>query len=217
MTSNLRPADGDVHEPFDAVADDGAGFQARASAAGREFKFVAAEFLTAAGATIIASGERHGPYPVDFVIEGRNGHRFVVLAHGVIDDTNTAGLRRTDTVKKLGFDAIQLARRQACPVLAIVSHLPNPDTNPADYLADLRDELFDVIATTGDLAGYQRLARHLTGVPVAPTDAPWQMARAEQLDLFTGAPNPDDATPTGAFPPLRLVDTVDAADLEEPF
>jgi len=216
MTSNLRPAAGDMHEPFDDDVDDGAGFQARASAAGREFKFIAAEFLTVARAKIIARNQRHGPYPVDFVIEGRNGHRFVVLAHGVIDDTNTAGLRRTDTVKKLGFDAIQLARRQACPVLAIVSHLPNPGT-PADYLADLRDDLFDVIATTGDLAGYQRLARHLTGVPVAPTNAPWQTTRPDQLDLFTGAPNPDDATPTGAFPPLRLVDTVDRLDFEERF
>lgn len=217
MTSHLRPAGGDPHEPFDAVTDDDpAGFQARASSAGREFKFAAAEFLSDAGATIIARHERHGPYPVDFVIEGRNGHRFVVLAHGVFDDTTTAGLRRPDTVKKLGFDVMQLARRQACPILAIVSHLPNPGTNPADYLADLRGELFDVIATTGDLAGYQRLLRHLTGDPVAPTDAPWQSTRVEQLDLFTGTPNPPDATPTGVFPPLRLINPI-GDDVEESF
>ncbi len=185
----LHQGSADEPEPFDELAAD-EDFQSRASHSGYEFKFIAADRLADAGATFVERSTKHGPYPVDFVIEGPNGRRYLVLAHGVPDDTKTAGLRRPDTVKKLGFDVMQLARQQSLPILAVTSHLPYPNTAPAKYLADLTDDLFDVIAVTDDFPGYRRLLNHLQGDGRTPTDAPWRTSIPTQLGIFRGAPNP---------------------------
>ena len=186
----VRVVDGEPLEPFEDFVDDDAGFQSRAGTSGREFKATAAEFVTSAGARIVTRGSKSGPYPLDFVVEGDNQLRFIVLAHGTFDDTADAGLRRTDTVKKLGFDVVQLSRRHEIPLIGITSHLPNRGSAAAEFLADMTLELFDVVATTGDLAGFHRLINHFRGSGARPDGAPWRRrARSDQLDLFTGAPN----------------------------
>jgi hypothetical protein len=207
--------DEDPSEPFEDFVDDDASFQSRASTSGREFKATVADFVTEAGATILVRAARSGPYPLDFVIEGSNQLRYVVLAHGTFDDTPDAGLRRTDTVKKLGFDVVQLSRREEIPVIAVTSHLPNPGTAAAMFLADLTAELFDVVATTGDLAGFHRLINHLQGRGDRPDNAPWRHAtQPDQLNLFTGAPN----RPIDAGSLRLIVDDITSLDEgERPF
>lgn len=94
----LRALPGDVGpEPFEGDLDgEGSGFQGRVSTGGREFKFVGEDFLTRAGAKIVDRSRRCGPYPIDLIIEDHCGARFVVLAHGTLDNGSHAGLRRVD-------------------------------------------------------------------------------------------------------------------------
>ncbi|MFN0090350.1 MAG: hypothetical protein ACKVWR_08805, partial [Acidimicrobiales bacterium] len=104
------------------VGEGGAWFQGLAAHAGAEFKDLALGFAADAGATVLRRGLLVGHYPVDALIKGGGGARFVVLCHGTPDDGERAGLRRTDTVLKMGFRAMQLARRQHLPVLVLTSH-----------------------------------------------------------------------------------------------
>src|SRR5205085_1324855 len=95
------------------------------------------DFLNDLGVQIDSYGRPIAAYTIDFEITGRNGQRFGVLAHGTFDDDSKSGLRRTDTVKKMGFDAHQIRRRMPKRrLIAIVSHLPNPGSNAAAQLAD---------------------------------------------------------------------------------
>ncbi len=82
--------------------------------------------------------------------------RFIVLAHGTPDSGPQAGLKRSDTLKKVGYDAIMLARHTDIPVLIVTSHLPTKG-RCATHLARLGRDVVDVVATEGDLAGFQRL------------------------------------------------------------
>ena len=175
---------GDAPEPYEGdLADSGAEFQSLASRSGAEFKHMTGDLLRDADATILVAGRKLGPYNLDFVIVGRNSQRYVVLAHGTPDGGARAGLRRTDTVKKLGFDAMQLARAQELPILVVTSHLPSAGTAAARYLRDLADDIREVIALRGDLGGRRRLLRHLHDRPAPGVlEAPWR-AHADALPL----------------------------------
>jgi hypothetical protein len=91
--------------------------------------------------------------------------------------TNRIGgaLRRTDTVEKAGFMAMQLARCQALPIILITSDLPKRSTRAGLYLAALSDDLWDVVSYRADLKGFQRLQAHFTApIENVPPAAPWR-------------------------------------------
>jgi len=152
-----------------------ADFQARAAAAGADFKLSALEYLLAAGAIVVRGTFHRCQVPVDAEIEGDNGQRLIVLARGTPDDTITSGLRRLDTVQKVGFVAMVLASEQASPILIVTSHLPRHGTAAATQLTKLKNHVADVIATTGDLRGYQRLLAWLRGEPPVASSRPWTL------------------------------------------
>jgi hypothetical protein len=159
-------------------------FQARASASGADFKLSAIEHLQSAGALVRRRSFRRCQLPVDAEVEGTSGRRILVLSRGTHDDTPTSGLRRLDTVQKVGFVAVILASEQSLPVLIVTSHLPRAGTGPAVQLAKVRNHVADVVATTGDLAGYQRLLAWLHGEPPPADSRTWAVARDPgQLDF----------------------------------
>ena len=138
--------------PYEDIEDRATAGQARARSPGSEFKHLAREFLERAGASFHGNGDLYGSYvPLDTVC-GSNGKMILVLADGVLDDSSQAGLRRTDTVKKAGFDAVQLKRSTGLPILLVTSHLP--DVGAArSQLADCSPDFLDVIATSNDPGG----------------------------------------------------------------
>jgi hypothetical protein len=151
-------------------------FQSRAGRSGADFKVMALEHLVAAGASIERRNFRIARFPVDAEVLGKNGRQFLVLARGTPDEQRFSGLRRTDTVEKVGFIAMNLARLQRLPILLITSDLPKASTQTARYLEALSKDVWDVVAYRGDLRGFQRLCSHLQG----PLDvdrkppAPWR-------------------------------------------
>ena len=166
-----------VEEPFE---DLGAGhdFQGRARREGSEFKVAALEYLETAGCEVLQGGHHVARYSVDGLVRVASGERLLVAAHGVFDDGPQAGLRRTDTVHKLGHRAHALRRRNAARLVVVTSHLPEPGSAAAHYVADLHEDLgdwlVDVIATAGDFIGFQRFARFArTVLALAPGPAPW--------------------------------------------
>ena len=172
--------------PEDPVSES----QARASRHGREFDAEAFEFLESAGATIVRTYVRVGGYPLDALIEGRNGRRFYVDAHGTPDrtDRSQAGMRRQDTMLKFGFKALKL-RDRGCnyPLLLVTSHLPKAGTSAAFLLNELSEVVFDAVATFGDLAGHRRLSTYLQDAPpiAQPLPAPWRETQPGLcLDFF---------------------------------
>lgn len=175
----IIPGGGSPDEPGEewesALDESSAEFQGRASTGGREFKHRVEDFLAGLGVQIDGYSRRVAAYTIDFEITGPNGAQFSVIAHGTFDDDSKSGLRRTDTVKKMGFDAHQIRRRMPKRrLIAIVSHLPNPG-NAAAQLADTADDLFDVIAMTGDVRGIERLHRYLHEEPFpGQLPAPWR-------------------------------------------
>jgi len=68
--------------------------------------------LKDAGANIDQTNFRIQGFPVDAQVSGSNGRPFRILARGTPDEQDRGALRRTDTVEKVGFMAMQLARRQ---------------------------------------------------------------------------------------------------------
>ncbi|HET7486540.1 MAG TPA: hypothetical protein VFJ85_01330 [Acidimicrobiales bacterium] len=182
--------------PYEDLPDAGAYFQGRSSREGADYDEVALHYLASAGATVVQRGGKVGIVPVDAVVRGTNGRCFVVLAHGNISEAARAGLRRTDTVRKLGTSAYLLAKDHAAPLLVLTSHLPpggNRRSAAADYLAGLGELIFDVVVTKGDLAGYHRLRRYLGAVPApeGPEPAPWRRSRGDQLVLPLGLGSSD--------------------------
>ena len=134
-------------------------------------------------ARIVERYPRVHNYRFDAEVEGANGVRFLVGAHGTPDrtDRGKAGMKRTDTMLKFGFKALRV-RQHGCqtPMLLITSHLPREGTQGAFYLSELNDVLLDAVAV-GDLRGHQRLRTYFTQEPpVVPLPAPW---RAVQLDM----------------------------------
>jgi hypothetical protein len=114
-------------------------------------------------------------FPVDAKVSGSNGRTFLVLARGTPDEQDRGVLRRTDSVEKAGFMAMQLARRQALPIILITSDLPKRSTRAGQYLAALSDDLWDVVSYRADLKGFQRLRAHFTAtIEDVPPAAPWR-------------------------------------------
>lgn len=172
----LFVVDDGAADPFEGDLPAGyAGFQARASAEGAEFKHVAFDLVEQAGGTIVRASCDVADVRVDALVRGRNGRDFVLLAHGNFDDGPKAALRRVDTLHKAGHRAFMLHAAQAPPVLLVASHLPLPGTKAAIYLARTGVALFDVVGRH-DLAGFHRLNRYLTRVPAPdrPEPAPWR-------------------------------------------
>lgn len=178
---HIVTAASDADPAFEDAAEIAGGFQGRAKREGTEFKVEALEYIERAGCAILQHGHHVASYPVDALVRTPNGVRLIVACHGVFDDGRQAGLRRTDTVHKLGHRAHALRRRSAARLLVVTSHLPESGTQAARYLADLHEDLgdwlVDVIATTGDLAGFQRFLRWST-LPIVgpPMLAPWWSA-----------------------------------------
>ncbi len=175
------PYEGDIPKIVSA-------FQQRSVSEGAEFDEIAFIALEEAGGTIEETGGEVDGIPIDGIVRGPNGRRFLVAAHGTIDDGPQAGLRRVDTVHKVGHRA-SLLPPWAPPLLVLTSHLPPAGSKAAFYLAKSAPHIFDVVATTGDLGGFMRLQRHLNDPDPArgPEEAPWRtLARQEQLAPTTG-------------------------------
>ena len=179
-------------EPYEgAIADPAKAGQARASTVGSEFKHEARRWLSDAGAEFLRDAHWVGEYRVETIIRGTNRQQFIVLAHGVLDDDDRAGLRRTDTVKKAGFDAAAIRRLRKLPILLVTSHLPESGTAVAQ-LADCAPFVFDTFATNGGLAGFHRLRRYLHEQPFpSQLPAPWRDNPSQyEPELFDGADQP---------------------------
>lgn len=177
MAAHLRLVDDNEpppRTPYEDIDDPATAGQARARAVGHEFKHIARDLLTAAGATFHSDRRGYGAYSPLGMVCGRSGQMIIVLAHGVLDDTPQGGLRRTDTLKKAGFDAMQLKRQTGLPILLIASHLPDGGS-ARSQLADCSPDFLDVIATSGDFEGLRRLGRYLHDQPFpGPLPAPWR-------------------------------------------
>ncbi len=188
MPAHLRVVDDDEspnEAPYEDIDNAAAAGQARAVAVGQEFKHLARDLLTTVGASFQDDGTGYGPYAPLGSVCGENGQLMIVLAHGVLDDSPRAGLRRTDTVRKTGFDAVQLKRQFGLPVLIVTSHLPDSGS-PSSLLADCGPDVLDVVATNEDFAGMLRLEQYLHASPFpGPLPAPWRThTRAVQPTLF---------------------------------
>lgn len=185
----FEPNEGEAEEAFEDLPPDPVSeSQARASAHGREIDLEAFDFLEQLGAQVIKTYVRVDGYPLDAVVRGANGALFYVDAHGTPDraDRPQAGIRRTDTLLKFGFKALRLAARGSdYPLLLLTSHMPKPGTAAEFLLTELADVLFDVVATRGDFAGYQRLRRYFNDQPPLsePLPAPWRDVSADPRSL----------------------------------
>lgn len=182
-------------DPFEGDLPGGyAGFQARSSVEGAEFKHAAFELVEQAGGSIVRASCDVHDVPVDALVRGRNGFELVLLAHGNFDDGPKSGLRRVDTVHKAGHRAFMLHAAQAPPVVVVASHLPLPGTKAAIYLARTGVALFDVVGRH-DLAGFRRLDRYLTAVPAPsrPEPAPWREEHRQGRFELDGPGGGDDA------------------------
>lgn len=178
---------------FEALPMTDAYFQSRARREGEQFDESALEYLGTTGAQVLRRGHKIRSYSVDGLISGPNGRRVLVAAHGTFDDHAQSGLRRTDTLHKLAHRALMLHRDDALPLLVVTSHLPKRGSTGARQLADLHRAcgywLVDVIATTGDLGGFQRVHKYLNdaGYP-SPESAPWWTAEGQlELDFLVGS------------------------------
>jgi len=150
-------------------------FQALSVREGSAFKVLAASFLESAGATFTRQPFELEGIPVDGEIQSRHGQSFLVLARGTPDQKKRSGLRRTDTVEKVGFKAMRLATRTEKPILIVTSDLPSPKSKAGLYLSELADTVWDVVAVRGDVRGFQRLHRHLNErLPMSSPNAPWR-------------------------------------------
>lgn len=173
-------------EPFESLPEVTAPFQGRGRREGSEFDQVALDYLESAGGVITDRGGKIAGIPIDGLVRGTNSKVFCILAHGNIDDGPRPGLRRTDTVRKAGDTAFLLADvPHTPPLLVVTSHLPTQGRQAALLLSRHRRVIFDVVATTGDLAGFHRLQRYFTAqsAPERPDPAPWRFLPNEQLEL----------------------------------
>lgn len=158
-------------------------FQSRAPRSGADFKAMAIRRVVDAGGTIERLDFEIDDIPVDALVIGPNGRRFLVLARGTPEEHDRSGVRKTDTLEKAGFRAIMLARCQELPVLLVTSDLPVRDSKPGRYLAKLAGDVFDVIGYRADLKGFHRLQGALTGATESrPPDAPWRRSLERGVD-----------------------------------
>jgi len=177
-------------EPFE---ENGLGqrtdFQSRAPRAGADFKEMAIRRLTDAGATVERIDFEIDDIPVDAQVRGQDGRSFLVLARGTPYEHSQGGGRRTDTLEKAGFRAIQLARRQNLPILLITSDLPDRASKAGRYLAKLDGDVWDVVAFRADLRGFHRLQRTFAGSVDGPPDAPWRALLGSAQPTLPGGPD----------------------------
>lgn len=191
----VEPAPEDDEPYFEDLPDDAVSeAQARSSMFGREFDAEAFAFVESCGGRIVEAPVVVHGYRLDALVEGVNGWRCLIAAHGTPDRTDRpqAGMRRTDTMLKFGFKALRLEQRRCeLPVILVTSHLPVPGSKSAYYLSELNDSVWDAVATVGDLDGRQRMRHYLgqAGPPPAPLPAPW---REVQLSLDDVDPFGDD-------------------------
>ena len=186
----LAPAPPAASAPYEDLPPVDAHFQSRAWREGTLYDDIALAHLAAAGAEVERGRHKIEHYPVDARIATPNGGRYLVAAHGNIDeDGSQPGLQRVDTVAKVVQRAVMLHAKGALPLIVVTSHLPKPQSAAAHHLADLHSLLgpwlIDVVATTGDLAGFHRLRRLFGDLPRPrqPEPAPWWHADP-QLRLF---------------------------------
>lgn len=194
-------------EPFeDARLSDHAQFQASAARSGADFKALGIEYLQQAGATVERLNFEIAGFPVDALVCGANQRRFLILGRGTPDAKHRSGLRRHDTVLKVGFVSMQLKRRQELPILIVTSDLPPRDLKNGHYLAALSPDVWDVVAWRHDLAGFHRLQAAFAGpTDAVPPDAPWRAAMERSTPtLLTHSAGPgavlqaDDTSSGGA-------------------
>lgn len=170
----FKVAESSLAEPWEeAQIGQRADFQSLAVGSGYEFKRMAQRFVEEAGGQFVMTAARIGPYPIDGIVQSPSGRQFYLLARGTPDEGKLSGLRRVDTVQKLGFVAMQLKRRSSTPVLVVTSDLPRGESKAGQYLADLADDVWDVVAVRGDLRGFNRLRSAFDGSPRTPLDAAW--------------------------------------------
>ena len=116
----------------------------------------------------MAGPHQVGPIGVGARVIGSDGRMWLVLMHGTVDDAKRSGLRRTDTVKKVGFDVQLLRDLTPLPILVVTSHLAARGA-AAELIDVVRGWADDLVATRGDLRGLRRLSVHFGGpVPAEP-------------------------------------------------
>jgi len=183
----VRPGD-EGEEPFEDLPGGGS-FNAANKATNDEFSEAALQHLERAGARVVAGSHWVGPIRVGARILGTDGRMWLVLMHGTVDDSKRAGMRRTDTLKKAGFDVQLLRDLSPLPVLVVTSHLAAAGA-AAELAEVLRGWADELVAVEGDLRGFRRLCGHFGG-PVPAGSPPSQAAveddlvdTGEQLGLF---------------------------------
>lgn len=166
----VGPGDDDLselEEPFE-VLPGGGSFNAGNKATHEEFVVMALRHLERAGARILIASHLVGPIHVGARVLGADGRMWLVLMHGTVDDTKRAGMRRTDTLKKAGFDVQLLRELSPLPILVVTSHLA-AEGAAAELAEVLRRWADELVAVEGDLRGYRRLCDQFGGpVPAAP-------------------------------------------------
>lgn len=175
-------------EPYEDLPG-GGWYNAGNRATNDEFSVAALERLGQAGARVLLGPHLVGPIRVGARVAGANGQMWLVLIHGTIDDTPRAGMRRTDTLKKAGFDVRVLREFIELPILVVTSHLA-ADGVAADLTQILRGWADEVVAVEGDLRGFRRLCGHFGGPqppPALPLLTGDQAVVGEQLGLFGDA------------------------------
>ena len=167
-----------------------ANFQSRAPRAGADFKAMAIARLKEAGATIEKVNFRIEGFPVDAQVSGSNGRPFLVLARGTPDEQDRSALRRTDTVEKAGFMAMQLARRQ--PFRSFSSRRTFRNDQPGRATIWRRSLTISgtwcpIVPTSGDSndCGLTSRRRSRTCRPTAPWRAPEKISSPTLLNEFS--------------------------------
>lgn len=161
-------------------------FQGRSGREGAVAKAIGLDLLKEMAATVEQPARQVEGFLSDGRVSGRNGRSFLVLVRGCHDDTKDSGLRRSDTVQKMGFQAMQLRRHQTLPLLVLTSDLPPRDSAPGRYLAAISPDIWDAIAWRGDLPGIWRLQAALHDpAELDPPTAPWRspIQRPDHLDI----------------------------------
>ncbi len=176
-----------TEEPFEDLPDTGGWINAGNRAVNEEFTVTALEHLERAGARIVPGLRHVGGIRVGAHVVGSDGRTWLVLIHGTVDDSNRAGMRRTDTLKKAGFDVRRLREVSPLPILIVTSHLAKGGA-AASFANVLRRWADELVAVEGDLAGFFRLCRLFGGrVPAQEECARllWDAADVgEQLEFF---------------------------------
>ena len=175
------PADHDA--PWEQRPVSAASFNGKNRKLHEEFRTEAMAVLRRAGAREVLGPHQLGWVVVSAVVEDADKKQFVVLTHGVFDDDPQAGLRRTDTLKKAGFDVWGLKNDDPDRnIIVVTSHLPT-GRHSTQMLRLLRQH--STVVTIHDWAV---LCRMFGGVPPVEASREVLTPADDQLELF-GAPD----------------------------